>query len=222
MSTILAIAPHPDDETLGMGGTLLRHKARGDSVHWLIVTTMPPERYDASVIERRRLELNAVASAYGFASMLELGFPTTALDQVPAGALVGALGDVVKRLAPEQVYLPFPGDAHSDHHAVFRAAAATMKWFRYPSVRRVLVAETLSETDFGLDPTQAPFRPNVYVDISAHLERKLEIMRLYAGETAPHPFPRSEAAIRAQATLRGAQAGCVAAEAFMLLKEIVA
>lgn len=219
MSGALVIAPHPDDETLGVGGTLFWHQHRGEEIHWLVVTKMD-ERFDAGRRASRTEELEAVAKAYGFTSVSLLGFPSAQLDHVPNQELVSAIGAVINRAKPDTIFLPFPGDAHTDHAAVFHAAAAATKWFRYPSVKRVLAYETLSETNFGIAPHHATFRPNVFIDISAHIERKLEIMRLYAGEIAAHPFPRSEQAIRALATLRGSEAGCQAAESFMLLKEI--
>jgi len=221
VNAVLVVAPHPDDETLGCGGALLRHKSRGDSVHWLIVTAMDSARFSAERIERRSREIDQVASAYGFTSTTCLQFPASRLDEVPCNELVAAIGAVVGKLQPEEIYLPFPGDAHTDHRAVYSAAAAVTKWFRYPFVKRVLACEIVSETDFGLAPDGLAFRPNSYVDISAWLDKKIAIMRLYEGEMGEHPFPRSEVAMRALASLRGAQSGFAAAEAFMLLKEIV-
>ncbi|WP_337996592.1 PIG-L family deacetylase [Oleispirillum naphthae] len=221
MSIVLAIAPHPDDETLGCGGALLRHRARGDDIHWLIVTALTPRFGDAARIAGREREIAAVAEAFGFASTVELGFETTALDRVPMGDLVARIAGAVDRLRAETVYLPHPGDAHSDHRAVFQAGIGATKCFRHPSVKRVLAYETLSETNFGLDPLTLAFRPTTYAPIGPWLDRKVEIMGLYEGETGTHPFPRSERAIRAQATLRGTECGTEAAEAFMLIKEIL-
>lgn len=221
MSAVLVIAPHPDDETLGCGGALLRHKSLGDSVHWLIVTSMDSVRYSAERIEHRSREIEQVAGAYGFDSTTCLQFPAARLDEAPCNKLVAAIGAVVDRLQPAVIYLPFPGDAHTDHRAVYSAAAAVTKWFRYPFVKRVLACEIISETDFGLAPDGLAFRPNSYVDISAWLDKKIAIMRFYEGEMGDHPFPRSEVAMRALASLRGAQSGFAAAEAFMLIKEIV-
>lgn len=221
MSIVLVVAPHPDDETLGCGGTLLRHRSNGDEVHWLVVTKLDGEHYTAERLESRQQEIREVAAAYGFASTTQLGFETTQLDRVPLDEIVSGIGAVVAKVKPEVVYLPFPGDAHTDHRIVYLAASAATKWFRHPSVRRVLACEILSETDFGLVPDGLPFKPNSYVDIGPWLGKKLEIMHRYADEMGTHPFPRSEATIRALATLRGSQCGADAAEAFMVLKEIV-
>lgn len=221
MSVILAIAPHPDDETLGCGGALLRHRAEGDDIHWLIVTGMTEESgFPADRIEARENEITAVAEAYGFASVTRLGFQAARLDTLAMGDLVAAMGKAFGKIKPETVYVPFPGDAHTDHREAFDAAAACCKWFRFPSVRQVIACEIPSETDFGLDPAAQPFRPNLFVDISDWLDEKIRIMGTYAGEMGDFPFPRSEKGIRALAAHRGSQAGCEGAEAFMVLKEI--
>jgi LmbE family N-acetylglucosaminyl deacetylase len=220
MSTILVVAPHPDDETLGCGGTLLRHVAAGDAVHWLIVTHLSETvGTSAERIATREQEIEQVAVRYGMAGTTNLEFPTTRLDTIPIGDLVASIGEVVQAVEPHIVYLPFRNDIHTDHALVFDAAASCTKWFRYPSIQRVLAYETLSETDFALDPDVAGFRPTVFVDVTNYLDKKIEIMHIFESEMGTAPFPRSEAVLRSLATLRGAAAGYDAAEAFMLLKE---
>lgn len=222
MSTVLVVAPHPDDETLGCGGTMLRHVKLGDTVHWLIVTHVlegfgfAPDR-----IERREDEIDRVADHYGIERPINLEFPTTRLDTQPMSTLVNAIGRVFQEVEPELIYVPYRNDIHTDHAIVFDAVASCTKWFRYPSVRRVLAYETLSETEFALDPDVSGFQPNVFVDIAGFVQEKIEIMQIYESEVGAHPFPRSESAIRARATLRGSASGFEAAEAFILLKEMV-
>jgi LmbE family N-acetylglucosaminyl deacetylase len=127
---------------------------------------------------------------------------------------------VVNAVAPDTLYVPFRGDIHSDHAVLADACAASSKWFRHASVRRVRAYETLSETEFQIAPDVPAFRPNLFLDITAYVDGKVAAMRLYKSEIAAFPFPRSEAAIRALATLRGSSAGCNAAEVFMTLREI--
>jgi len=218
---VLVIAPHPDDETLGCGGTVLRHIENGDRVHWAIVTAVKTSHgFSEERVQSRDEEIQAVARSYGFAGVHRLDFPTMTLDTIPKGELIGALGRVVKEISAQILYVPYRNDAHSDHAAVFDAAAACAKTFRYPSVRSVRAYETPSETEFGIRPDDPGFRPNLFIDIADHLERKLEIMSIFASELGPFPFPRSDITLRALAQLRGSQSGVSAAEAFMLLKEI--
>lgn len=215
---ILVVAPHPDDETFGAGGTLLRARAAGRRIHWLIVTGIRTEDgWPADKVERRRGEITTVAEAYGFDGVHRLDLPSARLDTLPVGDLVGGIGKVVSTVKPEVLLIPHLGDAHTDHHAVHTAATACAKWFRYPSVRLALAYETLSETDAGLFGRD-PFVPDVFVDIDAHLERKLEISAMFGDELGAFPFPRSIEALRALAMVRGAACGHSAAEAFMLLR----
>ena len=215
----IVISPHPDDETLGVGGTLLRRKAEGGSIAWLIITTITVEGgWSERRIKERAREIQRVRQLYEFDEVYALNFPTTLLDTVPMRDLVESVSNVFKTFEPEEVFVPHPADTHTDHRVVFNAVSACTKWFRYPSVNRVLAYETLSETDFGLGTDQA-FRPNVFVDISGFVNKKLDAIDIYASEVGEFPFPRSHEAIRAQATLRGAASGYKSAEAFELLRE---
>nr|WP_242519205.1 PIG-L deacetylase family protein [Halochromatium roseum] len=217
----MVIAPHPDDELLGCGGTLLRRSAEGGTVGWLLMTAITEQGgWSPERIDERAGEIERVREGLGVATQhhYSLGFPTAELDQVPMSTLVARVSEVVRDFQPEEVLLPHPGDAHSDHRSTFEAASACTKWFRYPSVQRVLTYETLSETDAGLDPFRA-FQPTVFVDISAYLEKKRALMRVYASEMGAFPFPRSDEALHALARVRGAQVGFEAAEAFRLLRE---
>lgn len=215
---IIVLAPHPDDETLGAGGLLLRARAAGRPIHWVIITQMRPEDgWPADKMARRKTEIETVANAFGFASIHILPFATTRLDTLPLGDVVMEIGKIVKEIAPEVILVPHRGDAHSDHAVVHDAGAACAKWFRYPSVKWTLVYETLSETDAAIQDSEV-FTPDVFVDITDHLERKLEITRMFGAEIQAFPFPRSPTAIRALAQVRGAASGSEAAEGFMLLR----
>jgi LmbE family N-acetylglucosaminyl deacetylase len=190
----------------------------------LLITAITEDGgWSADRIAQRSLEIEQVCKGLGVATehFYPLGFPTARLDRVPMDTLVSRVSSVFNEFEPEEVLLPYPGDVHSDHRIAFEAASACTKWFRYPSVKRVLAYETPSETDFGIDPRDSGFKPNVYVDISKQVDRKIELMRIYESEMGEFPFPRSEATLRVLAQLRGSQAGFEAAEAFILVREQV-
>ena len=215
---VLVIAPHPDDETLGAGGTLMRLHHEGADLAWLIVTAACENSgWSREQTQRREREIEEVTKRIGFTEVVNLRLPATRLDTLPIGDLIDRFAAVFKTFAPTQLLLPSRSDAHTDHRVVFDAAAACTKWFRYPSVRRVLAYETLSETGFGID-AEPGFHANFFVDISDFIQRKLEVMQVYGSEMGEFPFPRSSEAIKALATLRGAVAGFEAAEAFQLLR----
>jgi N-acetylglucosamine malate deacetylase 1 len=220
----LIVAPHPDDELLGCGGTLLRKVAEGGTVAWLLMTAITEKAgWTAERIQQRAGEIDSVREGLQVAPrhLYALGFPTAELDRIPMSVLVNRISEVFSDFQPNEVLLPYPGDVHSDHRITFEAASACTKWFRYPCVKRVLAYETSSETDFGIDPRDSGFKPNVFVNIGGQLERKIELMQIYASEMGEFPFPRSEKALRALAQLRGSQAGFETGEAFMLLRERV-
>jgi LmbE family N-acetylglucosaminyl deacetylase len=219
---ILVVAPHPDDETLGCGGTILRHVSEGHEVHWLIVTEMSVAGgFSEERISSRNEEIKKVAKEYGFADVHQTKLPTTQLDIIPKSKLIEAISSVVAKIEPHTMYLPYRSDVHSDHAAVFDATVSCTKTFRYPYIKRVLAYETLSETEFSLRPDDSGFRPNVFIDVTKFAQKKIDIMRIYAGEMGKFPFPRSKEVMQAQMQLRGSTAGVEAAEAFMLLKEII-
>lgn len=221
MKKILFIAPHADDETLGCGGTILKLAFEGHQLYWLLVTSMTKETgFTELQIEERKLEIEKVSNAYNFESVHELGFQPAELDTISKSKLVSSISSVISTIQPDDIYTAFRNDAHSDHEVVFDAVVSSTKVFRHPYIKRILAYETLSETDFSLKPGLSTFSPNVYVNIEGFLEKKISLMKMYKSETGEYPFPRSPQAIEALSSLRGVQAGCFCAEAFMLLKEI--
>lgn len=196
---------------------MLRRRDEGWILHWLLVTN--GQHADGEGANNKRdQEIQAVADAYGFTEVFRLDLPVSELHLVPETELYYGISSAIRETHPTELLLPFRSDAHSDHHAVNAIGWSCSKSFRFPSVLRVLMYDTPSETEFH-HPGD-PFEPNVLIDISGYLDRKLEIMSLYESELKKHPFPRSEEALRARATLYGAMAGCSAAEGFMLMREI--
>jgi len=221
MSKVLVIAVHPDDETLGCGGTLLKHKREGDEIYWLIVTWPDKEDgFDKEFIEKRKEQIKQVTEAYQFIDVIHLGIPTMRVDEEPMKTLIENIASCLNDIKPDTLYLPFKGDVHSDHRRIFEAAFSCTKSFRFPYIKKVLMMETLSETEFAPSLNEFAFMPNHFVDISDYLPRKIEIMKIFESEIGEHPFPRSEENIKALATYRGASCGKQYAESFVLLKEI--
>jgi LmbE family N-acetylglucosaminyl deacetylase len=220
---ILAISAHPDDETLGCGGTLLKHRAAGDSLYWLVMTQPDAPDYPEQVMERAAAQVACVAKEYGFEECSKAGFPTTRLDTVPQSDIIGRVRETIAQVQPSVVYLVHEGDVHSDHLAVFSATLAVLKPFHMSKwgVRRILSYETLSSTEAAAPHAMHAFVPNSFSDITPYLERKIEIMRHYESEAQPEWFPRGVSAIRSLARFRGATIGVEYAEAFMLVRELM-
>lgn len=216
---VIAISVHPDDETLGCGGSLLAHRDAGDVLDWLILTRPGDDRHTPDVVERKRQQVEAVARAYAMRTTTQLDLPAGRLDTVAFADVLHAVEATIRDTAPDLVYVVSPGDVHTDHEIGFRATMSVLKPFRMRAlgVRRVEAYETLSSTEAAASPS---FAPNVYRDISATIDEKLRVMDLYVTEVQPEPLPRSPSAIRALARLRGATVGVAHAEAFALVREI--
>jgi len=222
MKKILAVAVHPDDETLGCGGALLKHKNNGDDIYWLIITSIDVENgWEKDKVESRRREIDSVSKMYGFCVTHSLNFPTTRLDTIPMKDLISEISKIIHNVEPDIIYVPNRSDIHTDHQVAFKAIMSCTKVFRNSFIRKILMYECLSETEFSPSLQTDVFIPNVFVDITGFLEEKIKIMKMYRGEMGTFPFPRSEENIRALAMYRGATAGVEAAEAFVLLKEVL-
>jgi len=216
----MIVAPHPDDEVLGAGGTLHRRKSEGNQIGWLIMTQMGgDESYSVEDKRRRNLEIEEVKHFFNFDFIEQLDFETKKLCEIPTSILVKNVSRSLSEFAPDELLIPHYSDVHSDHKITFNVIASCTKWFRNSHVRRVLSYETLSETGFGLG-REASFNPNYFVDITTFLDSKVKAMEIYSSEIEEFPFPRSGEAIESLAKYRGASAGVKAAEAFELLRDI--
>jgi N-acetylglucosamine malate deacetylase 1 len=221
MKKILVIAPHPDDETLGCGGALLKHASMKDKIHWLLITNITEENgWEVDKVNQRQKEINKVSKMYGFNSLTKLDFPTMMLDTIPMSELVNEISNVISRIKPDFIYLNYQNDIHTDHQVVFKAVMSSVKSFRHPYIQRILNYETLSETEFAPPSKEnIAFQPNVFVDITKFFDKKCEIMMIYDGEVMSPPYPRSLDSIKALAKYRGSRIGVKYAEAFSLLYE---
>lgn len=221
MNKVLFIAVHPDDETLGCGGTILKHKEKGDEIYWLILTRANKKITTIKDIQNiQKKYVKKAAEEYGFKHYFHMDFLTTELDQYPMSELIGKMKQIFDEIRPDTVFLPNRCDVHSDHKVAFDAAYACTKNFRIPYLKKILMYEALSETEFAPALPENTFSPNYFVDITAFMEKKLEIMKMFNTEQMEEPYPRAMSSIRALARYRGSRIGVDFAEAFVLLLDI--
>lgn len=221
MKKVIIISAHPDDEVLGAGGTVLKHIESGDEVYWLVTTNITESAgFSEERVQSRQKEIRQVEKELGFKKIFLLDYPTMDLSSSSVITMVPKISEVFNEVKPEIIYCVNRSDAHSDHRITFDAVMACTKSFRYPYVKKVLMYECLSETEFAPALFEKAFIPNYFVDISKFFKSKLEVMRIYQSELGDHPFPRSERNIEALATYRGASVGVEYAEAFQLIKFI--
>ena len=107
-----------------------------------------------------------VAEKVGFTSVNKLDFPTMSLTDESLIKMIPMISEVFNRIKPEVVYILNRSDAHSDHNSTFRATLACTKSFRYPFVKKILMYECISETEFGPALAENTFIPNYFVDVT--------------------------------------------------------
>jgi LmbE family N-acetylglucosaminyl deacetylase len=219
---ILVVAAHPDDETYGLGGTIARHVRQSDSVHVLILTDGVTARHN--VTDPQKTAARAACEILG-ADVSFAGLPDQRLDGMPLLETIRPIYDLVKELRPQIVYTHHRGDVNQDHRAVFEATLVAVRPFGDNPVRQVFSYEVASSTEWGPPFAEWTFLPNVFVDINATLDTKLMAVeayrQTYQSEVKPFPHPRSPEAVRTFARQRGITAGMQAAEAFILVRQLV-
>ncbi|MHC5109034.1 MAG: PIG-L deacetylase family protein [Planctomycetota bacterium] len=221
MTKVLVIAPHPDDEVLGAGGTMLRHVADGDDVHVVICTRGEATRFGKEQVEQVQAEARRAHQFLGLAGSHFLDLPAARLDTVPGSDINAALGEVMAGVNADIVYAPHPGDVHLDHQLIFQALMVCARPVGKTYPQRILAYETVSETDWYAPPLTPPFIPNVFIDITEFIDRKLDACAVYESQIRPSPDQRSVESLRALAATRGHAMNMHYAEAFTLIREVI-
>lgn len=217
---VLVIAPHPDDEIIGVGGTIAKKAKAGNEVYVCVVTKGGSPLFNLEFIEQGRRECREADAKLGVKETIFLDFPAVMLETVPRYEFNGKIAEVVQKINPDEVYIPHRGDMQIDHQMVVDAAmvAVRPRGKNYP--KRVYAYETLSETGWNIPNTVNEFIPTVYEDITETYDVKLEAMSVFESQLAEFPNARSIGAIDALAKYRGATVNVIAAEAFSLIREV--
>lgn len=218
---VLVVAAHPDDEILGMGGTIARHALHEDAevtVLWVSEGSTTQYPGDQEIQLRKFKEAEAAARRLGVRNFVQGDLLDMRLDTMPHIEVNRVIEDVVEEFGPDTVYTVHP-DVNSDHRAVFQSAMVATRPGAGRSIRRVLTFATTSGIEWT-PPFQQTFTPNWFSDITATVEDKVEAFAEYTTETRPWPHPRSSRAIRATAQHWGSWVGREAAEPFTLVREI--
>ena len=219
---VLVLAAHPDDESLGVGGTIARHSADGDEVCVFIVTDGVTAHHDRTAGQEE-----AARRACTILGVHDLRFGRLRdqrLDEGPLLDVIRIIEDQIADFEPSVVYTHHRGDSNQDHRTIFEATIVATRPKPAGFVRRVLCYEIPSSTEWGAPFAERAFQPSVFWDISTTLTVKLRAFQEYASthrsEVMTFPHPRSVDGVRAMAQYRGASIGVAAAEAFMLVREI--
>jgi LmbE family N-acetylglucosaminyl deacetylase len=217
---ILVVAPHPDDEILGCGGTIKKHTSQNNAVYILIVTRGKTELYPEEKIQNVRQEALKAHELLNVTETRFLDFPAPELDQVSTSELARAIGNVINEYKADTIFLPHRGDIHHDHKAVFNAGLVASRPVKYHHVKRIYSYETLSETEWFAPVSEDAFIPTMFVNITDFFEAKLEAMKCFKSQLKEFPHSRSLKTIESLATFRGSTVGFSYAEAFTTIRTI--
>jgi N-acetylglucosamine malate deacetylase 1 len=218
---VLVVAPHPDDEVLGCGGVIARHADHGDEVYVVVVTRGIPELFSPELVQQAREELRQAHAILGVKGSIFLDFPAPRTDTIPRHTVSDAIGGVLRELRPHTMYVPHFGDMHFEHGLTYECCLVAARPIGDYTVHRILAYETLSETEWGPPVAGAAFQPTVFVNIEPYLTKKLAAMACFKSQVQPEPHPRSLTNLESLARLRGSVVSVKAAEAFMLVREIL-
>lgn len=222
---VLVIAPHADDETIGCGGTIARLAAEGHRVTVAIMTGHgedgPHPIFSREVFDGIRAEAAKAHELLGVSETILHEIPSVMVGEQPLWRLNGLVQKLFEQVQPDTVFVPFQYDLHDDHRQLF--AACSVAWRPSSAVGRKIGAvyayETPSETHWNFHNVEPGFLPNVWFDISDHLDTKVEALRCFESQIDEFPGARSLEALEALARFRGSQMHMAAAEAFVLVRQ---
>jgi N-acetylglucosamine malate deacetylase 1 len=217
---ILVVAPHPDDETLGVGGTIAKYSALGHEIFVLIVSGHLPPIYSKEDYEKTVSEAKQAFILLGVSHSNFLEIPATMIGDLQLSEFNRMISKIVNEFKPHIVFCPYP-DRHIDHRLVFDSImVATRPVGIGRKIEIVASYETLSETHWNAPHIEPNFTPNWVVDITDYIENKLEAMRCYKSQAQDFPGPRSIESINSLAKFRGTQAGFGYGEGFHIIRMV--
>jgi len=224
MKKVLVVAAHPDDELLGLGGTIRRLANEGKEIHAVIlaegITSRAETRDEADLNELKELREDAqrAAEVVGYQSIEFHDFPDNRMDEVDLLDIIKVVSKYVNKYQPDTIFTHHHGDLNIDHRRTCEAVLTACRPIGDYCVRRIYAFETPSSSEWNYIYNE-PFTPSVYFDVTDTLEAKVKGMACYRSESTSYPHPRSGEALRALGQLRGSNVGFNMAEGFMLLRE---
>lgn len=218
---VLVVAAHPDDEVLGVGGTIIRHAQMGDTVRILLMSEGLTSRADQRDVMRFQEELSAlhknaqrVAYMLGAENIQLADFADNRMDRVELLDIIKVIEKEIGDFHPEIVYTHHEGDVNVDHLQTHNAVVTACRSLPGQSVKELYFFETPSSTEWQMQTSDKAFLPALYVDIGNTFEQKIKALELYASEMRDYPHPRSYKAVEILGRYRGYAVGLEFAEAF--------
>lgn len=226
MKKVLVIAAHPDDEVLGVGGTIAKLSAEGVECHLLIVTDGSSSQYRDSdhlheIIEAKKLETKGCADLLGFKSIHYGELPDMKLDKTPHIVINQVIEKVIDEVQPDTVFTHFWGDVNRDHQEVFQSTMVAVRPVMGQVVRELYCYRVPSSTEWTPNKADTMFMANSFVEIEKFAEQKYNAFACYSTELREYPHPRSVQYLREADKAVGLRVGLLAAEEFVMLRKLV-
>ena len=207
---ILVIAPHPDDEVLGMGGTIKKLSKKNKIILCVVSEGATAQYKDKKMIKVRRDSCKKTAKILGISQIQFLDYPDMRLNLSHLD-INKKLEEIIEKYKPEIVYTAPKNDLNLDHQMVFNSTLVACR--PKSGVKQILCYEIQGNT-------KVPFVPNVFENIEKEFSYKIKGFKMYKSEIEEFPNPRSIIAIENLAIMRGIESGFKKAEAFELIKKI--
>lgn len=215
-NNILIIAPHPDDETISMGGSIDKFIKEKFNVHILIISGHLPPLYSEKDFNLTVKEAKKAFKILGVTSYKFLKIPATYVKDFETSKLNSLIFSEIQKLKPDTVFIPFP-DRHIDHRIIFDSSVVSVRPNGKFFPKKVLSYETLSETHWNVPGIEPSFNPDYFIDISKNIKKKLSALSSYKSQIKNNST-RSLDAVKSLAIFRGSQNGCKFAEAFKVIR----
>lgn len=223
---VLCVVAHPDDEVIGIGGTLARHAANGDDVHVCVLAETEVSRNEtideeaAARQRRRRDQTRRACEILGVESVRFYSYPENEFDAVPLVDLVQTVEAELDRVEPTVAYTHHYGDLNVSHELTCRAVQTAARPLPGTSVESVFAFETLSSSEWSVPDGRNGFEPTTFVDVTDVLDRKLDALAEHEDELRDRPHPRNVETVRQNARVWGAKCGLEAAEPLEVLRQV--
>lgn len=226
MKKVLVIAAHPDDEVLGMGGTIAQLVKSGCVVDVLIVTDGSSSQYRGSdhlaeIIEAKKKETRNCADILGVCDIYYGELPDMKLDKTPHIVINQVIEKLIDEIQPDTIFTHFWGDVNRDHQEVYKSTLVAVRPVIGQVVKELYCYRVPSSTEWTPNKGDTMFMPNVFVDIADYAERKYKAFACYSTELREYPHPRSVQYLRETDKAAGLRVGMLAAEEFVLLRKLI-
>lgn len=219
--TVLIVASHPDDETLGMGGTIKKHVAKDEAVTVVTMTDGVSARgIENNDSAMRARAIKSASKILGFTWKIAPQFKDNAMDTYPLLEIIKHIEHIKLKINPDIVYTHSAADLNIDHQLTAKAVLTAFRPQPNEKCTEIRCFEVPSATDYGHESITGSFHPNLFVDIQKEWPDKERALMVYENELRSYPHSRSLEAVKNLAKLRGNQIGLHMAEAFQVLRKI--